>query len=251
MDIPVDTDPVLDELKKLREGRGLNAHRLSTSPNLLAALGTDDPGTGFDSLVAVLSEMGDGERVRSLRVDFGLDLDDLLERPPSGKEVDFLGDRRSGYGEVIGRSAKTLSRWSDKTLGELRGRILTDQFNGRVIVTAGVQNRRVTGIEVLAYDRDDIGLSNGRAVGHPNPEDSSLPLVMCGIPSHWNPKTIEFAVAFLGGDLPAKVWALASESVMNVCFGHQRFELEIENDMTRCRIDNPDHEHVYGVWWEW
>jgi hypothetical protein len=251
MDTAVDTDPILEELRKLREGPGLNADRLSRLPNLMAALATNDPGAACSSLVAVLREMGDGERIRSLRVDFGLDLEELLERPPSSKEIDFLGDRRNGYGEVIGRSAKTLARWSDKSLGELRGRLLTDQFTGRVVVTAGVQDRRVTGIEVLAYERDDTQLSNGRAIGHPNPEDSSLPLVMCGIPSHWHPVSIQFALAFLGDDYPKKVWALASESVMNVCFGHERFALEIEDGMARCRIDNPDHEHVYGVWWEW
>ncbi|GAA1508670.1 hypothetical protein [Nocardioides humi] len=247
----MDTDPVLDELKKLREGRGLNAGRLSRCPNLVAALGAQDSGTAYDALLAILRQMGDGERVRSLRVDFGVDLEELLKRPPSTKEYDFLGDRRSGYGTVIGRGVKTLSRWSDKTIGELRGRLITDRFNGRVVVTAGVQDRRVTGIEVLCYERDDTNMSNGRAIGHPNPEASSLPLVMCGIPSHWQPLSIQFVVAFLGDDCPTKVWALASESVMNVCFGHQRFELEISEGMARCRIDGPDHDHVYGVWWEW
>jgi hypothetical protein len=242
---------VLAELKKLREGPGLNVDRLSRCPNLLAALGTDDPGAAYDSLVAVLQQMGDGERARSLRVDFGLDLEAHLNRSPGAKEYDFLGDRRSGYGEVIGRGVKTLGRWSDKTLGELRGRLITDQFNGRVVVTAGVQNRRVTGIEVLCFDRNDAGLSNGRAVGHPNPENSSLPLVMCGIPKHWDPVSLQFAVAFLGGDYPVRAWALVAESVMDVCFGHQRFELQIEDDMARCRIDDPGQDRTYGVWWEW
>jgi hypothetical protein len=74
---------------------------------------------------------------------------------------------------------------------------------------------------------------------------------MCGIPSHWQPISIQFAVAFLGQDNPAKVWALAADSVMDVCFGHQRFELEVEDGMARCRIDDPAHSQTYGVWWEW
>lgn len=251
MDTGVDTDPVLDELKKLREGPGLNAARLSASPNLLAALGTGDPGAAYNTLLAVLQQMGDGDRVRSLRVDFGLDLEELLERAPTGKEYDYLGERRSGYGEVVGRGVKTLSRWSDKAIGELRGRLITDQFNGRVVVTAGVSNRRVTGVEVLCYEPDDTNLSNGRAAGHTNPEDSSLPLVLCGIPRYWHPISIQFAIAFLGQDYPTRVWALAAESIIEIGFGHQRFELEIDDGMARCRIDHPDHDHVYGVWWEW
>ncbi len=56
--------------------------------------------------------------------------------------------------------------------------------------------------------------------------------------------------AFLGEDYPSTVWALASESVMNVCFRPQRFELEVSEGMARCRIDNPGQDHVYGVWRE-
>ncbi|MGC4192936.1 MAG: hypothetical protein QM589_17460 [Thermomicrobiales bacterium] len=161
MDIAVDTDPVLEELKKLREGRGLNADRLSRCSNLLAALGTSDPGAAYDTLVAILRQMGDGERMRSLRVDFGLDLEELLERTPTGKERDFLGERRSGYATVIGRGAKTLSRWSDKTLGELRGRLITDQFNGRVVVTAVNAARKLTPWRRLNFDPSSVGPVSG------------------------------------------------------------------------------------------
>jgi len=251
LDTSADIDRALEELKKLREGPGLSADRLADCPNLLSALGTSDPGEACDTLRAVLARMGDGERARALRVDFGLDLADYLERTPVSREYDFLGTRRHAYGEVIGRGEKTLRRWSETTIAELRGLLITDQFSGQVVVAAAVRERRVRGIEVMRYERDDTSLSHGRNTGYPNPEDSSLPLVLYGFPRDWRPTRIRFVVAFMGDDHPTKVWALAADTVLDVAFGHERFELEIDEGMARCRIDNPRRDQLYGVWWEW
>lgn len=156
----MDSDRALQERRKLREGRGL-----TVSPSVLSALGTTDAHEGMKLLRIVLGEMGTRERVLALTVDFGLDLPELLDYQPSSREVDFLGDRRSTYATKIGREVKTLARWSDKTIAELRTRLISDQFDGRVIVTAGVQNRRLNGIEVMQYDREDTTLSHGRTTG--------------------------------------------------------------------------------------
>lgn len=247
----MDTDPALDELKKLREGRGLNADRLSEMPNLLSSLGTSDPGEAFDALRAILDRMGDGERVRALKVDFGLQLSELLGKEPMSREYDFLGDRRSAYGQVVGRDVKTLGRWSDRTIAELRGQLISDRFDGHIVIAAGVKHRRVNGVEVMRYEKTDEKLSSGRNTGYLNPEDSSLPLVLYGFPRDWRPLSIRFAIAFLGDDYPAKVWALVAASVLDVGFGHERTELEVSDGMARCRIENPNRSQLYGVWWEW
>lgn len=247
----MDTDPALDELKKLREGRGLNADRLSEMPNLLSSLGTSDPGEAFDALRAILDRMGDGERVRALKVDFAVELRDLLEREPASREYDYLGDRRSAYGEIIGRDTKTLARWSDRTIAELRGQLISDRFDGHIVIAAGVKDRRVNGVEVMRYDKTDEKFTSGKNTGYLNPEDSSLPLVLYGFPRDWRPINIRFAIAFLGDDHPQRVWALVADSVLDVGSGHERTELEIVDGIARCRIENPNRSQLYGVWWEW
>lgn len=244
-------DRALAELKKLREGPGLKADRLTGCPNLLSALGTSDPGEAFDTLRLVIQRLGDGERAKALRVDFGLDLRMLLSRAPVTQELDYLGYRRAAYAEVIKRSEKTLGRWSEATIAELRAMLITDQFDGQIVVAAGVRERRVVGIEVMRYDKQDRSLSQGRNNGYRNPENSSLPLVLYGFPRDWRPINIRFAIAFTGDDYPAKIWAIAADSVLDVSFGHERFPLDIEDGVARCRIDNPRRDQLYGVWWEW
>ena len=252
MDTAVDTDEALRDLKKLREGRGLSADRLAGCPHLLSALGTSDPGEAFDALRAILDRMGDGERVRGLKVDFGLDLADLLQRQPAGREYDFLGERRSAYGTLIGRGVKTLSRWSDATIAELRAQLISDQFTGQVVVAAGVIERRVAEVKVIRYEPGDTKLVSGRTISYLNPEDSSLPLVLYGFPRDWRPASIRFAVAFLGDDLPQRVWAIVADSILDVGFGHERHAIQVDdNGMATCRIDNPRRDQLYGVWWEW
>src|SRR4051794_9584421 len=63
---------------------------------------------------------GPNDEVTALTVDFGLDLAQHLKSQPVGPEVNWLTERRTGYGRVVGRSAKTLARWSDQALGGLR-----------------------------------------------------------------------------------------------------------------------------------
>jgi hypothetical protein len=67
------TDPVLAELRKLREGAGLTTARLERSGAIMSALGTADPEVGRQRLVQAIAALGDTERSRALRVDLGLD----------------------------------------------------------------------------------------------------------------------------------------------------------------------------------
>lgn len=252
LDIRVDNDRTLSELKKLREGRGARADRLARSPSVLSSCATSDAAEAVGALNAVVGRMGDSERVRALKVDFGWELEELLGRRPGGRELEYLGERRASYAEVIGRDVKTLARWSDRAIGELRAQLLNDHFDGNVVVAAGVKNRRVTGIEVMRYEAGDDEFRHGTNVGYQNPEETSLPLVLYGFPRDWRPKNIMFIVAFLDGELPRKSWALVADSVLDVSFGHDRTEVEIDDQrMARCRIENPRRDQLYGVWWEW
>lgn len=247
MDTP--TDPVLQELKKLREGRGLTVERLQASPATLAALQTDNADDAHRLIERHLEALGDGQRSRALRVDFGLDLPQLLRNKPTPRECDLLGERRQSYATILGKDVKTLARWSDKALTDLRAHLDTDYFRGRVLVTAGVQQRRLAGIEVLRYDESDTELSQGRTSSYRNPaEGPSLPCVLYGLPLDWQATSLQFIVTFLD-EAPAQVWAIAASDLYELSCGHQRFPLDIEDGMVRCRIDNPVHDQVYGVWW--
>lgn len=251
LDIAVDTDRILAELKKLREGRGLRADRLEASPHVLSSVATSDALEGLQVLQTIVNRLADSKEMRALRVDFGWDLEELLERAPTGREVGYLGDRRSGYAEVVGRDVKTLSRWSNKAIAELRAQLISDQFDGNIIITAGVKNRRVTGVDVRRYEASDDEYRHGTNVAYDNPEETSLPLVLYGFPRDWRPQNMRFIIAFMDDDYPLGVWALVADSVLDVGFGHERTELEIEDGMARCRIENPTRNQLYGVWWEW
>jgi len=249
--MPVDTDRTLTELKKLREGRGLRVDRLAESPAVLSSVGTSDTVEGLQTLREITRRMGDSDRTRALRVDFGWDLEELLGRPATGRELDYLGDRRSAFADLVQRDVKTIGRWSNQAIEELRSQLITDQFDGNIIITAGVNGRRVTGVEVMRYEASDTDWKHGTNTAYTNPEDSSLPLVLFGYPRDWKPLSIRFVIAFMEGDYPEEVWALVADSVLDVGFGHERHALEIDDGMARCKIENPRRDQLYGVWWEW
>lgn len=244
-----DHDAVLSELKKLREGRGLTADRLAQSPAVMDALGLDDPATAHQAVLLLIANLGDGERVRALKVDLGVDLADLFGRQPRSRERDWLTERRDVYSIISGRSVKTLTRWSDKTLSELRAQFIPQPFRGHVLVTAGVQSGRLAGIDVITFDKDDEGFSHGQTTTITNPSKlPSTPLLIYGIPYGWEPASLTMIVMFLD-DLPEQVWAVAADSLANLSFGHQRFELTLDGNITRCRFETPGRELVYGVAW--
>lgn len=152
---------------------------------------------------------------------------------------------------LVERDVKTLGRWSDRALGELRGSLLTDRFDGHLLVAAGVQHRRLTGLEVMRYDRDDETFSHGRDLGYTNPETGpSLPLVLFGFPADWQPASLRFVVAFIEEE-PKQVWALVADNVIDIGFGHQRTEVQVADCMARCKIEQPRWDQLYGVWWAW
>src|SRR4051794_11582904 len=99
-------DPVLRQLRKLREGSGLTVDRLSRSGAVMSALGTSDPDEARQRLLAAISELGDTDRARALKVDLAIDLDQLIEREPVSREREWLGDRRSAYADVVKRDVK-------------------------------------------------------------------------------------------------------------------------------------------------
>lgn len=253
LDMPGDTeDLVLQQLKNLRDGPGLTAQRLQAAPELMTALDAATPGNAQEALTLALLRQPDSSRSRALRVDLGLDLDELLERMPTPRERDVLGERRSSYASLVQRDVKTLRRWSDRAVGELRAQLSSEHFDGQIVVACGVQKRRLIGIEVVRYQKDDTRRSHGLNEGHTNPtEGPSPPMVLYGFSQRdWHPVAIHFAVSFLD-ETPSRAWALAVVDVSDISFGHERFPLEVVDSMARCRIDQPTRDQVYGVWWEW
>lgn len=243
---------MLVELKKLREGPGVTVERLQQSPALMGALGATSPADGFERLTLELLRMPDSQRTRALRVDFGLDLEDLLGQSPTPRERDVLGDRRSSYATVVDRDVKTVARWSNRAVAELRAQLESEQFDGHIIVACGVQKHRLVGIEVMRYEKKDTNLSRGVNEGYTNPaEGPSPPMVLYGFSKRdWQPSAIQFAVTFFD-ELPMRAWAIVAADISDICFGHERFDADVDDRMIRCRIENPRRDQVYGVWWEW
>lgn len=248
----VDNDLVLSQLRKLREGPGLSVDRLAASGSLMSALATSDPLEGLERLLGFLEELDDGERTRALKVDFGLDLERLLGRAPMARERDWLGDRRAGFAEVVGRDVKTVARWSDRAVAELRGKLLADTFRGHLYVVATVRGERIVGCSLVQQDEEE-GESRAierRSVDYQNPaEGPSLPCLVYGYPRDWRPKTLTLAVAFVDMLMPSEVWAVMADSFFGICFGEDRHALTPVDGVASCKFVNPRRNQLYGVWW--
>lgn len=253
---------VLRQLKKLREGAGLTNDRLEASDSLMSALGTSDPAEGRRRMQAVLAELGATDSAIALAVDLGLDLDVHLEREPTTRERTWLGDRRAGYGEVIGKDAKTLARWSDKAAAELRTRLFNDTFTGHLWVIGAVRAERIVGISFVMEDlrpsrtRTDESddwkpkLTRRESVDYENPSDGpSLPCLLYGLPRDWRPTTLTLVATFLEEPQPTEVWGIHAPTFFEMCYAHRRTLLDVDGDTAVCRFVNPRHDRVYALWW--
>jgi hypothetical protein len=253
LDTPADTDDlVLAELRKLREGVGLSAARLERSGNVMSALAASDPEVALTRLLGFLTELGEGDRTRALRVDFGLDLPALLGREPHARERDWLGDRRSGYAEVVGRDVKTVGRWSDRALAELRAKLLTDQFTGHLFVVAAVDGDRILGTTTIqrADDDGELGPETHASTSYDNPsQEPSLPALIYGIPRDWRPASLTLAVVFRSTPYPTSIWAVVAPDFFQVSYGGQRYPVELAGDAATCRIVKPRADRIYAVEW--
>lgn len=251
LDSPVDNgDPVWQQLRKLREGPGLTAARLAASGAVMSALGTSDPQEAFGRLQAGLEALGAGERTAALAVDFGLDLETHLKRPPTAPEVDWLMERRTGYGRVIGRSVKTLSRWSDDKLAELRASLITDYFSGHLVVMAAVRGDRILGCTLSRYTAVEDGQQLGASqhIDNPSPEPSP-PCLTYGFPRDWRPSALTLGVTFLAEPYPPAVWAIVADSFFEAAFGRERYRLPLHQGTALCRIEAPRRDRLYSLWW--
>jgi len=197
------------QLRKLREGAGLTAGRLAKFGSVLSCLGTSDASEGVARLISALAELGDTEEARALKVDYGLELDVLLERTPTPREVRWLGDRRSGYAEVIKRDVKTLARWSDKAVADLRPLLIDDTFRGNLYVVAAVDGDRIAGITIIQEDLEEQpdGIKRRTSTDLENPsEDPSIPALVYAMPRDWRHASLHMSVV-IRRERPDRVWA--------------------------------------------
>lgn len=245
-------DPVLPQLKKLREGRGLTPERLKASGAVMSSLATSDPVEALQSLKQMLAEMGDSEQTRSLQVDFGLNLPDLLSVEPSSRDRTYLGSRRASYADLIGRDVKTLARWSDKALADFRGKLLADTFTGHLYVVATVQNDRILGCTLTREDLSDeaVPITERTSLEHQNPQDSpSLPCLVYAFPRDWKPATLTLAASFTKPVSATEAWGIAAESFFDLCFGHERYPLKMDDDTVTVKFVRPRRDRLYALWW--
>lgn len=244
-------DPVLQQLRKLREGTGLTSAKLERSGAVMSALGTADPKVAMERLQQAVDDLGDSDRVRALKVDFGLDMPNLLEREPATREREWLGDRREGYGQVVERDSKTLGRWSDKAIEELRGQLLADTFTGHLYVMAAVEDGLIKGISLVREDLDQPeGVAKRSSLDFTNPsEEASIPALIYGYPRDWRPASLTLAVSFLGSIMPQTAWAVAADNFFSVLFGVKRHHLIPKDGTVTCRFERLRTDRLYAIAW--
>lgn len=216
----------------------------------MSALGTSDAQEAYNRLMAALAALGTGERASGLAVDFGVDLPRYLGRSPSSREADWLGERRDGYGLVIGRSAKTPARWSDQTLVELRDGLITDYFAGHLVVMAAVRGDRILGYTVSRLTLDEDGQQAGQTQHIDNPsQQPSPPGFVYGFPRDWRPTRLTLGVSFMAQPYPDQVWAVVADGFMAASFGEERYDLPLRQGVAVCSVERPRRDRLYGIWW--
>lgn len=246
-------DPVLKQLRKLREGPGLTTDRLEQAGAVLSALGTSDPEEGRQRLLAAVAELGESDRAKALRLDLGIGFPDLIGRPAVDRELRWLGDRRSAYASAIGRDVKTLSRWSDRAVAELRGQLIADTFTGHLYVVAAVNGNRIVGTTLIEQPLDDAQDGTTKRIStdvENRSNEPSLPCLVYSYPRDWRPASLTLVVAFQSEPYPDQVWATVADNIMRLPFGEERYLLKIEGEgQTMCRFIGPRRDRLYCVWW--
>lgn len=244
-------DPVLAQLRKLREGVGLTSGRLAACGAVMSALGTSDGKEAYDRLLAAIARLGDSDRARALRVDYSIDLPQLLEREPTRREVELLGERRNGYGTVIGRDGKTLGRWSDKAVADLCSQLLDDTFRGELFVVAAVRADRILGCTLIQQESGQEQPVKRSSIEIDNPAPgASLPCLVYGFPRDWRPRSLTLVAAFQGDSRPSAVTALVADSFFALAFAEERHELTIDESGTAvCTFKGPRRDQLYALWW--
>lgn len=245
-------DPVLAQLKKLREGPGLTVDRLRDSGAVMSALATSDPLDAYNGLVELIDGMGNTDRGRALQVDFGLNLATLLGDSPSGREREWLGTRRASYAVIVRRDVKTLARWSNKAIAELRNHLLTDTFTGHLYVVAAVKGNRIAGCTIFREPAESgaAGAAERVSVDETNAADGpSLPCLLYAFPRDWSPASLTLAATFIEPPHPSEAWVIVAESFFDLSFGHERHVLATSGDTVTCRIVAPRRDRLYGLWW--
>lgn len=246
------SDPVQRQLRKLREGAGLTLDRLQKSGAVMSALGTSDPQEAHQRLTGNLSGLADQERLDALRVDFALDLERLLQRRPTTREIRWLGDRRASYAELVGRDVKTLARWSDKTIEELRATLLTDFFDGDLIVMAGVERDRIAACTMfqLPLDSERAAIVSDTSTTFNNPTKApSMPCLIYAFPRDWRPRSLTLGVAFRREPYPRRIWGITAPTFLDLAFAEERYDLTLDKDTATCKFVNPRRDRLYGIFW--
>ena len=216
----------------------------------MSCLGTSDPNLAFERLAASVSQLSE-RSAAILKLDYAIDLPSVLKREPVERESAWLGDRRAAYAELVARDPKTLSRWSNTAILELRALLINDTYSDKVYVVAAVRNRRTVGISHIINDEVQAAQASRRIstdfeTDHPEP---TPPLIVYAYPRDWAPQSVHLAVSFLDGDLPNFVRAFYADSFPELSTAPNQTEVEVVDGTAACAFKNPTRNHLYALWW--
>lgn len=251
LDTKLDIDEATAQLRKLRERAGLTPRRLASCGSLLSALGTSDPAEGAERLANTLFGLPDTPGNRALRLDYGLALTELLKRAPTADERANLGRRRASYADLIQRDVKTLARWSDAAIDELRPLLISDVVTGDLYVVAAVDGERIAGINITERIEQPDGTIKHETTELPNRTPGPTPpMLIYALPRDWQPSTLHLAVVFRRDTRPNTVEALYAEHMVTLPITPHRYPIDVDADGTASyRIPNPSRNTVYGMIW--
>lgn len=251
-------DRVLSQLRRLREGSGATLDRLKAAGNVMSALGTSDPTEALERLVQTIGTLPDVQAAGALMVDYGLDLAERLGRPPHERESRYLGDRRAAYAEVVQRDVKTLARWSDRAAADLRGRLLSDTFDGDLFVVGHVKGNRTLGFSLILNHPEPVegsldgSITRSESFDITNRFDGpSLPAIVYGYPRDWRPRSLTIVASFQT-PVPDNIWAVAAANFHDLSFAGTKHELEYDDESgyVMCKFVGPRRDRIYGIVWE-
>jgi hypothetical protein len=251
LDTKLDIDEATTQLRKLRERAGLTPRRLASCGSLLSALGTSDPAEGVERLVNTLLGLPDTPGNRALRLDYGLTLSELLSRAATTDERANLGRRRASYADLIRRDVKTLARWSDAAIDDLRPLLINDVVTGDLYVVAAVDGDRIAGVNITERIDQPDGTVKHETTELPNRTPGPTPpMLIYALPRDWQPRNLHLAVVFRGKARPSAVEALHAENLITLPMTPHRYPLDLDADgAASCRIPHPSRHLVYALGW--
>jgi transcriptional regulator with XRE-family HTH domain len=240
-----DWDGLVEELRSLRQRRGLTLQALAKCPQLLSALNNPPLQEAHDALLKLVEQLGDDEPGRALKHAYAIGLSDPRT----------LTDRRADLKARLGRDPKTLASYENKMIAEVASRILgtrkAEVSDSEVYVVGTIEKFRLVRVSVtVRFPPDETGNAFERTVDYENRSAAqSLPALLYQLPHDWQPKSLVLGLNVDQASAQADFWTTAGNELLQLMFADIGQPAPLTDGVVMVRMDGPKNGVIYAVYW--